>query len=163
MTLAHVGLGVFVLGAFVETGWKQEAAETLRPGGAIEVGGYHLALESIAPVEGVNFDAERAQIRVTRAGRPACVAEPERRSYLTGGQTTSEVALCYRGLNHLYIVLGERREASGGPIWLVRAYWNPFATLLFLGPAVMALGGLVSLSDRKLRLGVAARRQEQPA
>jgi cytochrome c-type biogenesis protein CcmF len=73
------------------------------------------------------------------------------------------VALCYRGFSHLYIVLGERRDAGGEPVWLVRAYWNPWATLLFLGPVIMALGGLVSLSDRRLRLGVAARRREQPA
>jgi len=168
MTLAHLGLGVFVLGAFVETGWKQEVAETLPLGGSVDVGGYHLALEGIASVEGANYDAERARIAVTRAGAAVCQAEPERRTYFAGGQTTSEVALCYRGANHLYVVLGERRDAAAGSVWLVRAYWNPFATLLFFGPLVMAAGGVVSLSDRRLRLGVAARRreanpQEQPA
>jgi cytochrome c-type biogenesis protein CcmF len=105
---------------------------------------------------------------VTRDGRPVCAAEPERRLYTAGGQTTSEVALCYRGLSHLYIVLGERRQGAAAPVWLVRGYWNPLATLLFIGPVIMAFGGLVSLSDRRLRLGVAARRraeqpQEQPA
>ena len=85
------------------------------------------------------------------------------RVYEADGQTTSEVSICYRGLSHLYIVLGERRSAGGRPVWLVRAYWNPLATLLFLGPVIMALGGAVSLSDRRLRLGVAARRREQPA
>ena len=56
------------------------------------------------------------------------------------------------------MVLGERRETkAGAPIWLVRAYWNPWATLIFLGPVIMALGGLISLSDRRLRLGVARR------
>ena len=54
------------------------------------------------------------------------------------------------------MVLGERRTAPGGqPVWLIRAYWNPWATLIFLGPVLMALGGLISLSDRRLRLGVA--------
>jgi cytochrome c-type biogenesis protein CcmF len=55
-------------------------------------------------------------------------------------------------------VLGERRPAAGQPVWLVRAYWNPLATLLFLGPVIMALGGLVSLSDRRLRVGAPAKR-----
>jgi cytochrome c-type biogenesis protein CcmF len=163
MTLAHLGLGVFVLGACFETGWRQEAAETLPIGGSLNVGGYHLSLDQVGTVEGANFEAERGLIRVTRAGRRICEAAPERRFYPTGGQTTSEVALCYRGFSHLYIVLGERRDAGGEPVWLVRAYWNPWATLLFLGPVIMALGGLVSLSDRRLRLGVAARRREQPA
>jgi len=163
MTLAHLGLGVFVLGACFETGWKAEAAQTLPLGGALDVGGYHLVLDAVGPVEGKNYDAERGTIRVTRAGAPVCTARPERRVYEAGGQTTSEVAICYRGFSHLYIVLGERRPAAGQPVWLVRAYWNPLATLLFLGPVIMALGGLVSLSDRRLRLGVAARRKEQPA
>jgi cytochrome c-type biogenesis protein CcmF len=163
MTLAHLGLGVFVLGACFETGWRQEAAETLPIGGSLNVGGYHLSLDQVGTVEGANFEAERGLIRVTRAGEQICEAAPERRFYPAGGQTTSEVALCYRGFSHLYIVLGERRDAGGEPVWLVRAYWNPWATLLFLGPVIMALGGLVSLSDRRLRLGVAARRREQPA
>ena len=163
MTLAHLGLGVFVLAAFVETGWRKEVAETLPVGGGLDVGEYRLMLQDVAPREGPNFDAERARIRVTRAGQPVCEAAPERRTYLAGGQTTSEVALCYRGPNHLYVVLGERRSGADGPVWLVRAYWNPLATLLFLGPAIMALGGLVSLSDRRLRLGVAGARRERPA
>ena len=60
------------------------------------------------------------------------------------------------------MVLGERREGAGQPVWLVRAYWNPWATLIFVGPGIMALGGFVSLSDRRLRLGV-AKRKEKPA
>jgi cytochrome c-type biogenesis protein CcmF len=70
------------------------------------------------------------------------------------------VGLCYRGLSHIYLVLGERRETGAGPVWLVRAYWNPWATLIFLGPAIMALGGLISLSDRRLRLAVGRRREQ---
>jgi len=166
MTLAHLGLGVFVLGACFELGWKAESAEALPIGGALDVGGYHLVLEEVGPVEGPNYEAERGVIRATKDGKPVCVGQPERRFYPAGGQTTSEVALCYRGASHLYMVLGERRDAIGPagttPVWLVRAYWNPWATLIFLGPVIMALGGVVSLSDRRLRLGV-ARRREQPA
>ena len=162
MTLAHLGLGVFVLGACFETAWRDEAAQTLPIGGALNVGGYHLTLDKVVGVDGPNYDAERGIISVTRAGAPVCTARPERRFYPAGGQTTSEVALCYRGFSHLYIVLGERRDGAAAPVWLVRAYWNPLATLLFLGPVIMALGGLVSLSDRRLRLGVAAPR-ERPA
>jgi len=157
MTLAHVGLGVFVLGACFETSWKQEAAEVLPIGGQMDVGAYHLILDSVGQADGPNYDAERATIRATRAGAAVCTGRPERRFYPTGGQTTSEVAICTKGFSHLYLVLGERRAAEGKPVWLVRAYWNPLALLIFLGPAVMALGGLVSLSDRRLRLGVARR------
>ena len=163
MTLAHLGLGVFILGACFETGWKAESAETLRIGQSLNVGGYHLTLDAVRDVDGPNYDAERALIRATRNGKPVCTGEPERRFYPAGGQTTSEVAICYRGPSHLYMVLGERRDAAGAPVWLVRAYWNPWATLIFLGPVIMGLGGVISLSDRRLRLGVARRRREQPA
>ncbi|MDB5419865.1 MAG: cycK [Phenylobacterium sp.] len=162
MTLAHIGLGVFVLGACFETGWRAEAAETLPLGGSLNVGAYHLTLESVAAVEGPNYDADRGLIVATKAGKPVCRAMPERRLYLANGQTTSEVAICERGASQLYIVLGEKRNAGGAPVWLVRAYWNPWAALIFLGPVIMALGGLVSLSDRRLRIGV-PRRKEQAA
>jgi cytochrome c-type biogenesis protein CcmF len=154
MTLAHAGLGVFVLGACFETAWRAEAAETLPIGGALDVGAYHLVLQKVTPVEGPNYDADRALVVATRNGRLVCRAEPERRLYLTGAQTTSEVAICDRGPSHLYIVLGERRDAARAPVWLIRAYWNPLAGLIFLGPVIMALGGLISLSDRRLRIGV---------
>ena len=152
-TLGHVGLGLFVLGACVETGWKAEASEVLAPGGTISVAGYELTLESAEVVEGPNYVAERGLIRAERDGRLICRAEPERRFFPAGGQTTTEVGLCFQGLSDLYVVFGERRQtAQGGPGWVVRAYWNPWARLIFLGPAIMALAGLVSLSDRRLRL-----------
>jgi cytochrome c-type biogenesis protein CcmF len=164
MTLAHLGLGVFVLGACFEIGWRGEAAETLPIGGALDVGGYHIVLQHVGPVQGPNFDADQAILKVTKDGQPICTGRPERRVYAVGGQTTSEVAICYRGASHLYMVLGERREDRAQPVWLVRAYWNPWATLIFFGPVLMALGGAISLSDRRLRLGVARRRlAEQPA
>ncbi|WP_411288251.1 heme lyase CcmF/NrfE family subunit [Phenylobacterium sp.] len=158
MTLAHLGLGVFTLGAVFETTWKVEAAEVLPVGGSLDAGAYHVTLAAIRDVDGPNYDAERAQLRITRNGQPICAPSPERRFYPAGGQTTSEVGLCYQGLSHVYVVLGERREAAGQPVWLVRAYWNPWASLIFLGPAIMGLGGFVSLSDRRLRLAAGRRR-----
>ena len=157
MTLAHMGLGVFVLGACFETGWKLEAAETLPVGGRLNLGEYNLVLDEVKGVEGPNYDAERGLLRAFKGDTQICTPAPERRFYPAGGQTTSEVAICTLGLDHLYVVLGERRDAAGEPVWLVRAYWNPWALLIFIGPAIMALGGIVSLSDRRLRLGVGRR------
>jgi cytochrome c-type biogenesis protein CcmF len=158
MTLAHLGLGLFVMGACFESAWKIEAAQVMGPGDSLRVGAYTLTLDRVGSVEGPNYVAERGVLNVTRAGRPACTATPERRFYPVNRQTTSEVALCFRGLSDLYIVLGERRATeAGGHGWLVRAYWNPWARLIFLGPLVMAVGGGVSLSDRRLRLAAAGR------
>ncbi len=160
MTLAHLGLGVFVMGAVFETSWKVEAAEALPLGGGLDIGAYHVTLDAVVPVQGPNYDADRATLTVTRKGQPVCQAFPERRLFTVGAQTTSEVGLCYRGASHIYLVLGERRAGGREPAWLVRAYWNPWASLIFLGPVIMALGGMVSLSDRRLRMGVGRRREK---
>jgi cytochrome c-type biogenesis protein CcmF len=160
MTFAHLGLGVFALGAVFETAWKIEAAEALPIGGAIDVGAYHVRLDGVRGVDGPNYDADRGTITVSRGGRPVCRVQPERRLYIAGGQTTSEVGLCYQGLSHVYVVLGEQRGGGPQPTFLVRAYWNPWASLIFAGPVLMGLGGLISLSDRRLRLGVGRRREQ---
>jgi cytochrome c-type biogenesis protein CcmF len=159
MNLAHIGLGVFVMGAAFETAWKSEDAAVLTTGAGMSLAAFHLTLDSVTDRPGPNYDAERGVIQVTDpAGHGVCTATPERRTYATGGQITSQVAICPRGLDDIYIVLGERREApGGGSSWLVRAYWNPWARLIFLGPILMAMGGALSLSDRRIRLAVGRR------
>jgi cytochrome c-type biogenesis protein CcmF len=155
-----------VLGACVETAGKRETAAVLTPGEQLVVGGRTLTLQAVEPVEGPNYAAERARlVAVDGRGRRLCEAAPERRLYPASMQTTSEVALCGTGASDLYVVLGERRPTPEGHGWLVRAYWNPLAKLIFLGPALIALGGLVSLSDRRLRLAapVRTRRALKPA
>ena len=160
MTLAHLGLGLFVMGAAFETAWRVESSGVLAAGQGLTLGVYTATLQGVGDVPGPNFDAERGIVRVTRAGgEEVCAARPERRTWETGGQTTSLVAICPKGLDDIYIVLGEQRlDPHGTPVWLVRAYWNRWAHLIFAGPLIMALGGLVSLSDRRLRLAVGRRR-----
>jgi cytochrome c-type biogenesis protein CcmF len=160
-TLAHIGVGVFVLGACLEGAGKQEAVGVLTPGRTLEVGGYQLTLDAVRSAEGPNYIAERAVVRAERDGRLLCTAYPERRLYPASKQTTSEVALCGSGPSDLYLVLGERRPGPDGRSagWLLRAYHNPMAKLIFIGPLIIALGGLVSLSDRRLRVAAPARRK----
>jgi cytochrome c-type biogenesis protein CcmF len=163
MSLAHIGLGVFLLGASVDGPGKIEAAKVMQAGDVLQAGRYALTLKSVDQREGPNYQAEHAVFVVAKAGAPACTAEPERRFYPAGGQTTSKVALCLQGVSDVYVVLGDTRPAAAGaPAWLVKVYWNPWARLIFLGPLIMALGGVVSLSDRRLRLGL-PKRAARPA
>ena len=159
-TQAHAGLGVFVLGAVVETGYRVEAARPLAPGQTIEAGKWAVRLDSVRVVEGPNYLAEQGRLTVTlRDGGAPKTVTAERRFFPAGGQTTTEVGLDFRGLDDVYVVLGERgRTPADEPAWNVRVWWNPWARLIFLGPAIMALGGLLSLLDRRLRLGVGKRR-----
>jgi cytochrome c-type biogenesis protein CcmF len=153
MSLAHAALGLFVLGACYESAFKVDAAESLSPGDHMRLGAYTLTLDRVGDVQGPNYQAERALISVVgQGGSPLCLAAPERRLYEPGGQNTSDVAICQKGLDDIYVVVGDRRpRADGTPAWVVRAYFNPWARLIFFGPILMALGGLISLSDRRLR------------
>ena len=162
MALAHLGLGVFILGAVVETGFKAESARALSLGQSVAAGPWTVTLDEVKVVEGPNYLAEqgRLTVRPTNGRGRAETVTAERRFFPAGGQTTTEVGLDFRGLDDVYVVLGERAEAEGRPAWTVRLYWNPWARLIFLGPAIMALGGLLSLLDRRLRLGAGARRRK---
>jgi cytochrome c-type biogenesis protein CcmF len=163
MTLAHIGLGVFIIGVSIETNWRVEAVQAMAQGSTLAVGAYQLKLDSVGDAEGPNYVAERAAVTVTRGGHFVCTAAPERRFYPQGDQTVAKVAMCMRGASDVYVVLGERRAGPGGaPVWLVRSFFNPWVRFIFLGPLLMALGGAVSLSDRRLRLGV-PRRAAEPA
>jgi cytochrome c-type biogenesis protein CcmF len=155
-TLAHLGLGVFVMGACFETAWRVENAQALVAGERMTVGAYELRLDKVGTVDGPNYVAERATITATKNGAPACVGNPERRVYPgSGGQTTSQVAICMQGLSDLYVVLSDPRPRPNGALsHLIRAYWNPWARLIWLGPFLMALGGFISLSDRRLRFAL---------
>jgi cytochrome c-type biogenesis protein CcmF len=160
MTLAHAGLGVFVLGAVVETGFRVEAARVAAVGQAVEAGRFTVRLDEVRIVEGPNYLAERGRFTVEMRGGRTHQVTAERRFFPAGGQTTTEVGLDFRGLDDVYVVLGERAQtAQGAPAWSVRVWWNPWARLIFLGPAIMALGGLLSLMDRRLRLGAGARKR----
>ncbi len=162
MTLAHAGLGLFVMGAVAETAFKIEAVAVTAPGGPVAVAGpWHVTLDEVRIVEGPNYLAEQGVFTVAREdGAGARTLTAERRFFPAGGQTTTEVGLDFRGLDDVYVVLGERRATETlAQAWTVRVHWNPWARLIFLGPALMALGGLVSLSDRRLRFGVAGRKR----
>jgi cytochrome c-type biogenesis protein CcmF len=124
----------------------------------MRLAGFELRLDRVGEVFGPNYAAERAIIRVTNnAGALVCEAAPERRVYASNGQTLSHVAICPNLLDDVYVVAGDQRQAAGGAAVLVRGYWNPWVRLVFAGPLLMALGGLLSLSDRRIRFAVTSR------
>jgi cytochrome c-type biogenesis protein CcmF len=160
MTLAHAGLGVFVLGAVAETAFKIESVAVLPVGGTVASGPFTVTLNAVEVVEGPNYLAEQGRLTIAPTqGGTARDITAERRFFPAGGQTTTEVGLDFRGLDDVYVVMGERRRAAdGAQAWSVRVHWNPWARLIFLGPIIMTLGGLLSLMDRRLRVGVGMRR-----
>jgi cytochrome c-type biogenesis protein CcmF len=154
MSVAHFGLAVLVAGVSASA-FEQERIEILHPGGHIAVAGYELVLREVRRVPGPNFTADEAVIEVRRGGVLVDTMRPQRRLFTVQLQTTAVTAI-RSGLGaDLYLALGEG-DATGG--WTVRAYHKPIVSWIWLGAVAMALGGAVSLSDRRWRIGVAARR-----
>jgi cytochrome c-type biogenesis protein CcmF len=153
MTLAHLGVAVSVAG-FAASAFDLEAIETVRIGGDLKVGGYTLHLADVRRLPGPNYTADDATIEIMRDGRVVAVVHPERRFFTLQQQTTSETAIRTNLLSDLYVALGDNDDAGN---WTVRAYWKPLVPWIWIGAVIMAFGGVVSLSDRRWRIGAAVR------
>ena len=147
---AHAGVGIALIGIVCETTWNSENIRSMRAGDVTNIAGYGLKLESLTPRQGPNFHEMAAKFDVLVDGRLIATMTPSKRSFTTRGATTTEAALLSRGASQLYISLGD--IAADGSV-TVRIYHKPLVLLIWFGPVLMAFGGVLSLSDRRLRVG----------
>jgi cytochrome c-type biogenesis protein CcmF len=147
---AHAGLGVALIGIVCETTWNSEYIATMRPNDVAKVAGYELKLDGLSPRQGPNFREMIASFTVSLDGQRLAVMTPSKRNFTTRAMSTTEAALLTRGVSQLYISLGD--TTAEGAIG-VRIYHKPLVLLIWLGPVLMAFGGVMSLSDRRLRVG----------
>jgi cytochrome c-type biogenesis protein CcmF len=147
---AHAGLGVALIGIVCETTWNSEYIAAMKEGDSTRLAGYEFKFDGAVQRQGPNFRELQTHFTVTEAGRPIGVMTPSKRSFVTRGSSTTEAALLSRGLSQLYVSLGD--VDSNGAV-TVRIYHKPMVLLIWFGPVLMALGGLLSLSDRRLRVG----------
>ncbi|NJR20361.1 MAG: heme lyase NrfEFG subunit NrfE, partial [Hyphomonadaceae bacterium] len=152
MTLAHLGVGIFVLGAVSEIAFKIEHTATMGIGETTQFAGKTVTLKAIEAKEGPNYYADRATL-VIKDDEREIIMQPERRFYPAARMPTTEVAIRSSLAGDFYTALGDPAEINGRTAWTVRLYWNPMVALIFGGCFVMSLGGFVSLSDRRLRVG----------
>jgi cytochrome c-type biogenesis protein CcmF len=148
--IAHAGLGVTVIG-IAATAWHAETITMMRVGDAREVGAYTLTLTNLAPQQGPNYRETAAKFTVALGGAPIGSVVSTKRIYTVRGTPTTQVGLMTTGFSQIYTSIGD--SAPDGSIG-VRLYWKPLVLLIWLGAAVMALGGALSLSDRRLRFGL---------
>jgi cytochrome c-type biogenesis protein CcmF len=147
---AHAGVGIALIGIVCETTWNSEYIATMKPDEVAKVAGYELKLDGLTQRAGPNFREMIAQFTVTLDGEKLSVMTPSKRNFTTRGSSTTEAALLTRGASQLYISLGETN--ADGAI-AVRIYHKPMVLLIWFGPVLMAFGGMLSLSDRRLRVG----------
>jgi cytochrome c-type biogenesis protein CcmF len=149
--LAHVGLGVTLLGIVGETQLGSERIAELKPGQTISIRRYDLHFDDIVERRGPNYNETAARFTVRRGGEVVGTMEPSKRSFPSRGSGTTESALMTtRGVGQIYLSLGEPNP--DGSI-AVRLYHKPLVLLIWLGAVVMVIGGGLSLSDRRLRIG----------
>jgi cytochrome c-type biogenesis protein CcmF len=161
-TLAHIGVGVTVLGIVVATTWSTEAIRSMKPGDTVAIGGYSVTLDGFLERPGANFQETVVRFSVRSGGALVAVMEPSKRQFDVRQTSTTEAAIRTSGFSQLYLSLGD--IAADGTT-TVRVFWKPLVTWIWLGAIVMAFGGMLSLSDRRLRVGAPrpARRRPQPA
>jgi cytochrome c-type biogenesis protein CcmF len=157
-SIAHLGMAVLVAGCIAASNWQVEKIQVMKPGDAAEAGGYRFEMTEIGDASGPNYAVRRAIFTVTRDGREIAILTPERRFYPVQGTQTTEAAIHTTWLADLYVAIGDPAEGGGTA---VRVYHNPLVPWIWVGSIVMMLGGAVSLSDRRHRIGAPSRRRAQ--
>ena len=153
--VAHAGLGITMMGVSGLMAWQQEDIRVAQFGEPFEVGSYTLTLNDVVNSEGPNYIATTGYITLARNGREISELRPEKRIYPVAQMPTTEAAIDYDLARDVYVVIGDQ-QAQGG--WAVRTYIKPFTNWIWIGSALMSLGGLLSLSDRRFRVAAGARK-----
>ncbi len=147
MVMAHLGVSISLAGMASESAFTRETLVAARPGETVRVGPYAVRFAEIEPVAAENYTAVQATLVATRGSADPITLQPEQRTFDNPPQQTSESAIATRLDGQLYTVVGE--QVPGGR-WQLRLWWKPFVTLIWLGGALIALGGLLSLLGRTL-------------
>ena len=160
MSAAHAGLAIAIAGMTGASAWKVESIQTMRPGEAVVVAGYEFTFEGAFQKRGPNYTATGGTFTVRRDGATVAVLAPEKRFFPVEGNTTTEAAIEPTLWGDLYVVIGDPQGT--GDAFVTRIYFNPLVAWMWTGILIMVAGGVLSLTDRRYRVGAPMRRQ-QPA
>ncbi|MBD3678378.1 MAG: heme lyase CcmF/NrfE family subunit [Rhodobacteraceae bacterium] len=158
--VAHAGLGVTFFGIAALTAWTVEDIRVAQVGESFRVGNYELALSEVKQVRGPNFISTRAEVAVFQNSDRIALLYPEKRVYPVAQMPTTEAAILNGFARDIYVVIGDPQQGGG---WAVRTYIKPFANWIWAGAIIMALGGCLSLSDRRYRVAAGARKAPSDA
>ena len=148
MTIAHIGVGLFAIGVTVTQSYRIEKDIGLRPGESVQIHDYSFRYDSAKDVQGPNYHAIEAQFTVTQDGEPVAVLHPQKRIYRVQRSPMTEAGIEVDWNRDLFVALG---EDLGDNAWSVRVQYKPMVRFIWLGAIVMALGGLIGLTDRRYR------------
>jgi cytochrome c-type biogenesis protein CcmF len=151
MSIAHLGVGVFAIGASGVESYKIEKDVALKPGGSFAIAGYDFKFVNATDVRGPNYDAVQGQIEVTRGGKPVTTLLPQKRHFWVQQTFNSKAAISVNWARDLFVAMG---EPLGDNAWSMRIQYKPLVRYIWLGAIIMALGGFVAATDRRYRIKV---------
>jgi cytochrome c-type biogenesis protein CcmF len=151
--IAHIGAGVALLG-LAATGFGAETIASMRVGAPQTVGPYEIVIDTVGERNGPNYREFVAPMTIRSGGAVVATIEPARRQFATRQMATTQAGIATLGLGQIYVSIGDPDADGAAP---TRLYWKPLVTLIWLGACLMALGGALSLADRRLRFGAPAR------
>ncbi|MDD5241924.1 MAG: heme lyase CcmF/NrfE family subunit [Sulfuricella sp.] len=148
MHFAHFGVAVTVIGITMVSAYESERNVRMNVGDTATLQGYTFLFKGTKDLDGPNYKAARGTLEVSRGGKPVAVLYPEKRTYAASGMPFTESAIDYGITRDLYVALGEPLD---GGAWSVRLFHKPFVVWIWIGAVLMALGGLLAISDRRYR------------
>ncbi|WP_339767300.1 heme lyase CcmF/NrfE family subunit [uncultured Pseudosulfitobacter sp.] len=155
--VAHAGFGVTVFGIAGLTAWQSDDIRVAQLGQPFDMGGYTLTLTDVQRGEGPNYFATTGFVTLAKNGREIAQLRPEKRVYPVAQMPTTEAAIDQSLARDVYVVIGDEQDAGG---WAIRTYIKPLVNWIWIGCALMALGGGLSLSDRRFRVAAGARKAQ---
>jgi cytochrome c-type biogenesis protein CcmF len=148
--IAHAGAGFLAIGVVAMSAYHSERILVMKPGESTEFAGYRLTFKGVAPRRGPNYREDIGLFTVMRGENPVTELRPSKRLYDAPPQPTTEAGIHAAWSGDLYTVIGDAQTGGG---YAVRLYFNPLVRLIWIGALIMFLGGALSLSDRRLRVG----------
>ncbi|OWU83856.1 cytochrome C biogenesis protein CcmF [Oceanicola sp. 22II-s10i] len=154
-SVAHAGLGVTMAGVAAMLAWQAEDIRVVQLGDTVDIAGYRISLDQVRRVEGPNYISTTGDVTLSRAGAEIARLHPEKRFYPVARMPTTEAAIDIGFWRDIYVVIGDPQDGGG---WAMRTYYKPLANWIWGGAILMALGGFLSLSDRRFRVAAGARK-----
>ena len=148
MSLAHVGLGITIIGVTISSLYSTEKHESMNIGDSIELSGYTYQFTNLRKIDGPNYSSYEGEVRIFKDNKQISILKPEKRIYTVRSMPMTEAGIDAGLTRDFYVSLGEPLE---GGTWSVRLYYKPFVRWIWLGAIFMALGGLLVVSDKRYR------------
>jgi len=148
MQFAHFGFVLTMAGACLTSIYSIERSVLLQEGQSADLGRYTFTFEGISPVQGPNYIADEASMRVERDGDLLRYLYPQKRLYTASRTPTTQMGIDGRFLRDLFITLGDPRQDGA---WSMTLYVKPFVRWIWIGTLFIAFGGILAVTDKRYR------------